>query len=81
MFFPENTLIKFSPIHQHAIVMQNTTIVWLSIDLMCNVTYKVITTLTLKGFNFFPEYIRVHQIQYYRPENTVVQIDVFTYLI
>jgi len=53
-FSPNNTLIKFSYIHRHAIVMQNTTIVWLSIDLMCNVSYKVITTLTLTGFNFFP---------------------------
>jgi len=75
-FFPENTLIQFSHIHGHAIVIQNTTIVWLSIDLMCNVTYKVITTLTLKGFNCFPEYIRLHQIQYYRPENKAVHNDV-----
>ena len=77
----KNLLTKFSHIHRHAIVMQNTTSVWLSIDLMRNVSYKVITTLTLTGINFPPEFICVHQIQYYRSENKVVQIDVSACLI
>jgi len=37
-------------------IMQNTIIVWLSIDLMCNLSYKVFTTLIQTGFNFSPEF-------------------------
>ena len=32
-------------------------------------------------FYFFPEFIRVHQLQYYRPENMAVQNDVSACLI
>ena len=34
--------------------MQNTTIVWLSIDLMCKLRHKVITKFDTYGFQFFP---------------------------
>jgi len=53
----------YSHIHRHVIVMQHTTIVWLSINLTCNLRYKSFTTLTLTGFNFVPEFFCVHQIQ------------------
>jgi len=37
--------------------------------------------MTLTGFNFFPEFICMYQIQLYRPENTAVQNDVSACLI
>ena len=40
-------IFPFLAIHRHASVIQNTTIVWLSIDLMCNLNNKVFTNLAL----------------------------------
>jgi len=51
-----NGSLPCSPIYWHAVVMQNTTIVWLSINLMCNLSSKVFARKiwNLLGLIFFP---------------------------
>jgi len=58
------TLFPFSYIHRHALVMQNTTFVWLSMDLMCNLSYKVFTNLTLTGFTLLPNWFVIITFNY-----------------
>ena len=62
--------------------MQNTTIVWLSIDLMCNYEIQSDQNFDTYGFYIFsPEIICVHQIQFNRPQNKAENNDVSASLI
>jgi len=67
-FSPEIISIKFSHIHWHAIVIQNThfcATVYRS-DVQSELQSVFFTTLILTGFKILPELVCVHQVQLYR---------------